>query len=65
LHALLNDLKPGGAKLGLSIAQAAKLLRSLRPVTTVDVERKQIAQELLADWCWGAQAHPRRRPTHP
>jgi transposase len=52
LHALLADLRPGGAKLGLSIAQAAKLLRSLRPKTVVDIERKQIAGELLEDWRW-------------
>ncbi len=52
LHALLAELRPGGAKLHLSIAQAAKILRSLRPVTTIDVERKQIAGELLADWRW-------------
>jgi transposase len=38
--------------LGLSVAQAAKLVRSLRPVTTVDVERKQIARELVEDWRW-------------
>jgi transposase len=49
---LLADLQPAGAKLGLSITQATKLLRSLRPVTTVDIERKQIAQELLEDWRW-------------
>jgi transposase len=52
LHALLADLNPGGAKLHLSIAQAAKLVRSLRPLTTIDVERKQIAQELIEDWRW-------------
>ncbi len=46
------ELQPGGAKLHLSIAQAAKLLRSLRPGTVVDVERKQIACELLEDWRW-------------
>jgi transposase len=52
LHTLLADLQPAGAKLHLSIAQATRLLQSLRPVTTIDVERKQIAQELLADWRW-------------
>jgi transposase len=52
LHTLLAELQPGGAKLGLSITQAAKLLRSLRPQTAVDVERKQIACELIADWRW-------------
>jgi transposase len=32
--------------------EAAKLVASLRPVTTVDVERKQIARELVEDWRW-------------
>jgi hypothetical protein len=35
LHTLVAELKPGGAKLRVSISQAAKLLRSLCPVTVV------------------------------
>jgi transposase len=49
LHGLLADLQPGGAKRELSATQAAALLRQVRPVTVVAVERKRIARELLAD----------------
>jgi transposase len=49
LHVLLADLHPGGAKRELTAAQAAAMLRQARPVTVVDVERKRIARELLAD----------------
>jgi transposase len=49
LHVLLADLHPGGAKRELTATRAAALLRQVRPVTTVDVERKRIARELLAD----------------
>jgi len=49
LHVLLSDLHPGGATRELSASRAAALLRRVRPITVVDVERKRIARELLAD----------------
>jgi transposase len=49
LHVLLADLQPGGAKPELTATRAAALLRQVHPVTVVDVERKRIARELLAD----------------
>jgi transposase len=49
LHVLLADLHPGGATRELTATQAAAMLRQVRPVTVVDVERKRIARELLAD----------------
>jgi transposase len=49
LHVLLADLHPGGATRELSATRAAALLRRVRPITLVDVERKRIARELLAD----------------
>jgi len=49
LHVLLADLHPGGAKRELSATRAAALLRQVRPITVVDLERKRIARELLAD----------------
>jgi transposase len=49
LHVLLADLQPGGAKRELTATRAAALLRRVRPITVVDVERKRIARELLAD----------------
>ena len=49
LHVLLRDLHPGGAKRELTAADAAALLRQLRPVTATDIQRKRIARELLGD----------------
>jgi transposase len=49
LHVLLADLRPGGAHRDLSACRAAALLRRLRPITSIDAERKRIARELLAD----------------
>ncbi|HEX2185716.1 MAG TPA: transposase [Chloroflexota bacterium] len=49
LHVLLSDLAPGGATRELSASQAAALLRKIRPITAVDVERKRIAHQQLAD----------------
>ena len=49
LHVLLSDLHPGGATRELSATRAAAVLRQVRPVTVVAVERKRIARELLAD----------------
>ena len=49
LHVLLADLQPGGAARELSATRAAALLRKIRPITTVAIERKRIARELLAE----------------
>ena len=49
LHVLLADLHPGGANRELTATRATALLRQTHPVTVVDVERKRIARELLAD----------------
>ena len=49
LHVLLADLQPGGAARELSASRAAALLRRVHPITVVDVERKRIARELLAE----------------
>jgi len=49
LHVLLRDLHPGGADTGLSTDAAAALLRGIRPLTAVDIQRKAIARSLLAD----------------
>ena len=49
LHALLRDLIAGGAKRNLSAEQAAGLLRGVHPVTAVDVQRKALSRELVAD----------------
>jgi transposase len=63
LHVLLADLHPGGANRELTATRAAALLRQLRPITAVDVERKRIARELLADVRrWTARS---RRPARP
>jgi transposase len=49
LHVLLGDLQPGGAERNLTAQRAAALLGRLRPVARVDIERKRIAPEVLAD----------------
>ena len=49
LHVLLVDLRPGGATRELTATRAAALLRRIHPITAVDLERKRIARELLAD----------------
>ena len=49
LHALLRDLIPGGAKRNLSAEKAAALLRAVQPVTAVDVQRKQLSRDLVAE----------------
>jgi transposase len=49
LHALLRDLVPGGAKRNLTAAAAAGLLRTIRPVTRTDVQRKRLARDLVTD----------------
>lgn len=49
LHVLLRDLIPGGAPVGLSATAAAALLKTVRPVTAADRQRKAIARSLIAD----------------
>ena len=49
LHVLLAELHPGGATRQLTAARAAALLRRTHPITPVDLERKRIARQLLAD----------------
>ena len=49
LHALLRDLIAGGAKRNLTAEQAAALLRTVRPVTAADEQRKALCRELVAD----------------
>jgi transposase len=49
LHALFRALLAGGAPTGLSAAAATGLLRTVRPVGPVEVVRKKIASDLVAD----------------
>lgn len=47
LHVLLRELMAGGAPLRLGAERASELLRKVRPVTPVAVERKRIARDLV------------------
>ena len=49
LHVLFRDLHHGGADQGLTTEAAARLLRTIRPLTTVDSQPKTIARDLLGD----------------
>jgi len=49
LHAVLRELVAGGAPRRLSADRATKLLRTVRPVEAVEIERKRLAVELLGD----------------
>jgi transposase len=49
LHALLAALTPGGVQKRLSANEAAAFLRRVHPITAVEVERKNLALELVAD----------------
>jgi transposase len=49
LHALLCAMVPGGAPRGLSAPRAGQILRMIRPVELVDIERKRLAADLLGD----------------
>ncbi len=49
LHALLRDLVPGGAPLALTARAAAAILRSVRPASTSERARKELAQDLVRD----------------
>jgi len=52
LHALLAEMIPGGAPKHLTAVKAAKMLRSVRPATLVETERREVAKQLLDDWRW-------------
>jgi len=47
LHRLIRKLVPGGANRQLSTTQASEILRTVRPITTADTYRKQLAKDLL------------------
>jgi transposase len=49
LHALLCGLTPGGAGRLLSASEAGRMLRGVRPMGPVELERKRIALELVGD----------------
>ncbi len=49
LHALLAQLREGGASKGLSTDRAAQLLRRIRPAGPADAERKRQCVEHLAE----------------
>jgi transposase len=49
LHALLEDLLPGGVAGKLSAERAARILRSIRPKGTSARLRGQLASEVLRD----------------
>ncbi len=49
LHAVLCTLVPGGLTRRLSAKRAGQMLARIRPVTAVEVQRKQLAADLLAD----------------
>jgi transposase len=49
LHALLAVLVPAGANVHLTSNNAAALLRKISPGSVVELERKLIARELVAD----------------
>src|SRR5665811_1501326 len=49
LHALLRDLIPGGARTNLTSVEATGLLQSVRPATTVERTRKELARYMVRD----------------
>ena len=49
LHALLRDLVVGGAPTALEAAGAAALLRKIRPTTTTQRTRRQLAWDLVRE----------------
>jgi transposase len=49
LHAVLRDLRAGGAPVALTADHAASLIRRLRPVTAADHTRRDIAKELVGE----------------
>lgn len=51
-HALLADLCPPGVKRGITADLAARKLRTIRPVTLTDHERRHSVLELVEEWRW-------------
>jgi transposase len=49
LHAHVRDLIPGGANRNLTATTAAGLLRTIRPMNSIDEQRKSLARDLVAD----------------
>ena len=49
MHRLLRELRPGGAPRQLSAQRASRLLATIRPFGAVDIKRKAIARQLIAD----------------
>jgi transposase len=49
LHRLLGELRPGGAPRQLSAQRASCLLATIKPCGAVDIERKAMARQLIAD----------------
>lgn len=58
VHALLAEMAPGGAPTALTPAKAGRILRTVRPVTAVETERREVAKQLLADWRWANRQLP-------
>lgn len=51
-HQVLAELTAGGAPRHLSVDTASELVGQVRPSGLVDAERRQTAEELVADWRW-------------
>lgn len=49
LHALLRDLIPGGAPLAITASSASKLITAVRPASSVERVRKELARDLVRD----------------
>lgn len=49
LHAVMRDLVPGGAPTDLTTAVASRLLTAVRPVGAVEIARKQLGRDLVAE----------------
>lgn len=49
LHAVLRDLVPGGAELGITAKSASTMLRSVRSASAGERTRKELAQDLVRD----------------
>jgi transposase len=49
LHALLRDLVPGGGPNDLTVPAASRLLSSVRPAGPMEVVRKELARDLVAE----------------
>lgn len=49
LHAVLRDLIPGGAALAITAKSSSTLLRSIRPASSAECTRKELARDLVRD----------------